>query len=230
MAAPGLWLHVILKLPRGAMHQRTVHPVPRGIEWEDADGRIRLAKILTANDLLRSPDMRLPPTRTSRFFLPLTFSVLWVASTSAQEVVVIPDEISCPECQIEVDMMFELGGPGDTLNIVHANFLPIDSRGRAYYQSVYVPGLIQVFDREGKHIHAFGGEGEGPGEFRGWAALFVSPGDSLYAFDSGLYRLSVFSPEYEFVRSARIDPPLRPLSGFFQDDGSLLRARSRISL
>lgn len=118
--------------------------------------------------------------------------------------------------------MFELGGPGDTLNIVHASFLPMDSRGRLFYQSVYVPGLIQVFNREGEHIHTFGREGEGPGEFRDWAALFVSPGDSLYTFDSSLYRLSVFSPDFEFVRSARIDPPLRPRGGFFQVDGSLL--------
>ena len=140
----------------------------------------------------------------------------------AQAIVAIGDEVSCPECRIDVEMMFELGGPGDTTNIVHANFLPMDSRGRFYYQSVYFPGSIVVFDGQGRHIHTFGRDGEGPGEFRSWAALFVSPGDSLYTFDSGLYRLSVFSPEFEFVRSARIDPPLRPLDGFFQDDGPLL--------
>lgn len=166
--------------------------------------------------------MRLPPTRTSRFFLPLAFSVLWVASTAAQVVVPIPDDILCPECQVEVEMMFELGGPGDTTNIVHTNFLPMDSKGRVYFQSVYFPGSIVVFDRQGRHLHTIGRDGEGPGEFRSWAALFTSPGDSLYAFDSGLYRLSVFSPDFEFVRSARIEPPLRLQDGFFQSDGSLL--------
>ncbi|NNM04938.1 MAG: hypothetical protein HKO65_07520 [Gemmatimonadetes bacterium] len=166
--------------------------------------------------------MRLPPLRTWRFLFPLALSGLWLAPTRAQEVVTIPDEVSCPECRIDVERMFDLGGPGDTLNIVHANFLPMDSRGRVYYQSVYVPGLIQAFDREGKHIHTFGREGEGPGEFRGWAALFISPGDSLFTFDSSLYRLSVFSPDFEFVRSARIDPPFRLRGGFFREDGSLL--------
>jgi hypothetical protein len=166
--------------------------------------------------------MRDPLRRTSQCFLPLVISMLWVASGATQEVVVIPDEVSCPECQIDVEMVFELGGPGDTTNIGHTYFLPMDSKGRVYFQSVYFPGSIAVFDRQGEHIHTIGREGEGPGEFRSWAALFTSPGDSLFAFDSGLYRLSVFSPDFEFVRSGRIEPPLRPHDGFFRDDGSLL--------
>jgi hypothetical protein len=152
----------------------------------------------------------------------LLFTTILVEPTHCQEITAIPDEIVCAECRIDVELMFELGGPGDTTNIVHANFLPMDSRGRVYYQSVYFPGSIVVFDAEGRHIKTFGREGEGPGELAAVAALFISPGDSLYAIDSGLYRLNVFSPEFEFVRSARIDPPLRPGDGFFRKDGSLV--------
>jgi len=103
----------------------------------------------------------------------------------AQEITVVPDDISCPNCRITTEWLFDLGGPGDTTNIVHTNYLPMDSRGRVYFQSLYFPGTIHVFGEHGKHIHSFGREGEGPGEFRSWAALFISPGDSLYAFGRG---------------------------------------------
>jgi hypothetical protein len=49
------------------------------------------------NDRLRSPDMRGPLTRTSLYFLPLAISMLWATSGATQEVVDIPDEVSCPE-------------------------------------------------------------------------------------------------------------------------------------
>ena len=67
--------------------------------------------------------------------------------------------------------------------------------------------------------HSLGREGEGPGEFRSWAALLVSPGDSLFVFDSGNRRLSVFSPDHELVRESRIG--LIPGDGFFRADGSV---------
>jgi hypothetical protein len=78
----------------------------------------------------------------------------------AQEITVVPDDISCPNCRITTERLFDLGGPGGTTNIVHTNYLPMDSRGRVYFQSLYFPGTIHVFGEHGKHIHSFGREGE----------------------------------------------------------------------
>ncbi len=60
---------------------------------------------------------------------------------------------------------------------------------------------LRIFDSGGEYLLAVGGEGEGPGEFQriNWAGFYR--GDSIAAFDGRLGRLSVFSPEGEFVRS-----------------------------
>lgn len=134
----------------------------------------------------------------------------------------VPDVIACSACRISVEPMFELGGPQDTTNIVFTSFLPMDSRGRFYYQSVYVPGELNVFDQRGEHVRTFGHQGEGPGEFTSGAALIVGPHDSLYAFGFGNSRLSVFSPEHEFIRSSPVE--VRPHDGFVRADGSFVIA------
>jgi len=156
----------------------------------------------------------------ARIILTEMLLLLFGSSLGAQEATVVSDESSCPKCSINTERLFELGGPTDTTGIVHTNFLPMDSRGRVYFQSLYAPGSIHVFDVQGKHVHSFGREGEGPGEFKSYGALFVAPGDSLFVFDAGNYRLSVFSPKYEFVRSSRFG--IRPSDGFFRTDGTMI--------
>jgi hypothetical protein len=34
----------------------------------------------------------------------------------AQKITVVPDDISCPNCRITTERLFDLGGPGDTTN------------------------------------------------------------------------------------------------------------------
>jgi hypothetical protein len=60
-------------------------------------------------------------------------------------------------------------------------------------------GHIKVFGQDGS-ISTIGRSGGGPGEFNrltriGWL------GDSLWTLDPGLMRISLFGPDYEFVRS-----------------------------
>lgn len=58
---------------------------------------------------------------------------------------------------------------------------------------------VSVYEPDGSFRHAFGGEGEGPGEFRGLSRLFVR-GDSLLAFDGRTGRLSVFDADGTYAR------------------------------
>ncbi len=60
---------------------------------------------------------------------------------------------------------------------------------------------VRVFDSAGRHLRTFGGDGDGPGEFRRIAGLFRYPGDSLAAFDQGLYRTTIFSRSPGLLRS-----------------------------
>jgi hypothetical protein len=64
---------------------------------------------------------------------------------------------------------------------------------------------IRFYDATGKYIRAVGGQGGGPGEFRGLGPIWLLRGDSIFAFDIMQQRLSVFSPEGEFVRSSQLE-------------------------
>jgi hypothetical protein len=52
---------------------------------------------------------------------------------------------------------------------------------------------VLVFDPSGRRRFAFGGEGDGPGEFRSLETLWRGPGDTLVAFDRGLNRATLIS-------------------------------------
>ena len=86
---------------------------------------------------------------------------------------------------------------------------------------------LRIFDPTGRHLVTTGRKGEGPGEFEGLSGLFVGPGDTLLAYDSNLKRVSVFTPDGEFVRSFTLDfaqgVPL--LVGRFAD-GTFLATRA----
>jgi hypothetical protein len=64
---------------------------------------------------------------------------------------------------------------------------------------------IRFYDAAGKYLRTAGGKGGGPGEFRGLGAIQLLRGDSIFAFDIMQQRLSVFSPEGDFVRSAQLE-------------------------
>ncbi|WP_397546305.1 6-bladed beta-propeller [Rhodothermus marinus] len=79
-----------------------------------------------------------------------------------------------------------------------------DSRGRLWVVDMH-EAVLYVFHPEGRLLQKIGRRGEGPGEFM--APEQVAPGvnDSVYVWDIQLKRLSVFSPEGEFVRSFTMD-------------------------
>lgn len=61
---------------------------------------------------------------------------------------------------------------------------------------------LRVFDREGNHLETWGGEGQGPGEFRGGQLWGLSPlpGDSIIILQYGFAQLTVYGPDGEFLR------------------------------
>lgn len=88
---------------------------------------------------------------------------------------------------------------------------------------------LRLYDSSGGHLVSVGGEGEGPGEFRSLAALHRFGGDSLFAYDQRLDRLSVFDGGGHYVRSFTLEQvaevgahPLVPLG----DDRLLAVTRS----
>jgi hypothetical protein len=67
----------------------------------------------------------------------------------------------------------------------------VDSRGLVYIADV---SEVVVFGPDGRVQRRVGREGDGPGEFRSFAALSILPGDSLFVYDTELRRATVFRP------------------------------------
>ncbi len=76
--------------------------------------------------------------------------------------------------------------------------------GGVLYIAVNLNRGIAAFDPEGRLLRTFGREGDGPGEFRRITALGTSIDGAVWAFDSRLRRLSLFSPSGVYLESHRV--------------------------
>lgn len=97
---------------------------------------------------------------------------------------------------------------------------------------------VLVFDDEGALVRRFGGEGDGPGEFRTAVDLRRRADDSLWVLDSRGMSVSQFSPDGEYVdelpASDLSGDETFPLDVFFHDrfwvDGALTpEERTRVT-
>jgi len=74
---------------------------------------------------------------------------------------------------------------------------------------------VRIFGPDGRHIRTFGGEGEGPGEFRMGPDLILAGPDTLLAWDLRAWRMSWFDEQGTLLRTQSLGPALRdrPLPG-----------------
>jgi hypothetical protein len=88
------------------------------------------------------------------------------------------------------------------------------------------PREIRIFDSGGALLVRFGGDGEGPGEFRTLWGAWLLPGDSILAFDTRLGRTTLFDRQGRPHRTEGVGR--LPEGGFVVldrfDDGSWLLA------
>ncbi len=101
---------------------------------------------------------------------------------------------------------------GDTMLFDNVYNVTADSKGRVYVEANQVYG-IPVFSGEGGLIRQIGREGAGPGEFEFEPGMYIGPRDSVYAFDMGSDRLTIFSPDdFEVVSTVTIGVGATPES------------------
>lgn len=93
-------------------------------------------------------------------------------------------------------------------------------------------GEIMLFDGEGGFVQQIGRRGEGPGEFREISLISFHPGsDSLWVFDEGNARISIFAPnttmpsrdirlDGRFVGAAWASDTILVVQGLFTDGGA----------
>lgn len=84
---------------------------------------------------------------------------------------------------------------------------------------------IRVYSISGEHLQDLGRSGDGPGEFRRVRRLWVTPHDSVMAYDGSLSRVTVYAPDLSLVRTMAIRPQGGASQAFVLrsfDDGQLL--------
>ena len=92
---------------------------------------------------------------------------------------VVPDEVSCTTCEIQVEAELQIGtgdGPGSLLG--RPTHLVLDSLGR-FWVTMLDYGFPFVFDAGGQFLQQVGSAGAGPGEFRYATVVAALPGDSV---------------------------------------------------
>lgn len=77
--------------------------------------------------------------------------------------------------------------------------IQVDSKGNIYVLDGRAR-RVRVFDKDGKHIRSFGGQGQGPGEFQLANDIVLTPDETIMILDRGNYRLSFFSQEGELLK------------------------------
>ena len=66
-------------------------------------------------------------------------------------------------------------------------------------------GMPFVLESNGNFVTVLGRPGEGPGELVEPGAIHVDQQDSVFVWDSGTGRMSVFGPEHDFVRTYAVE-------------------------
>ena len=92
-------------------------------------------------------------------------------------------------------------------------------------------GELRVFDTSGSHMATWGGEGEGPGEFRSLTHVAPWPGDSIAAWYTGGLGIAVFDSDGNFGRSFALGSSemavwLRPRPLAVRETGDILAIKA----
>ena len=146
--------------------------------------------------------------------------LLFQASCNADEPV---PETSESSWRMDAVPVFAVGGEpsGPTSDIYNVSGAVRLSDGRIVIADG-APRLL-VLDSMGTYLETWGGEGDGPGEFRriGWMQLV--PGDSIVVYDPVLARVQFFTGGGEYAGSVRPDVPRWALVGRSRDGGWVSR-------
>lgn len=89
--------------------------------------------------------------------------------------------------------------------------LDLDREGNVYvFEARDVE--IRVYSPDGELLRRIGRAGQGPGEFANWTVLGGISGDTLWTFDMGGERLTLFDLEGNVLSTARIENVTAPLA------------------
>jgi hypothetical protein len=148
--------------------------------------------------------IRRSPNHSSGLLVLLLLGVLSQAASGQQGVVRnIPDRPD-QSVQLELTELFRVGslnGADDSFGRVMSAAL--SPSGRLFIADDQQRTVI-AFDARGRFVKKLGRQGSGPGEFQQPWLVAVDPHDSVFVWDAGLARVSVFGPGLQYIRSFRV--------------------------
>ena len=66
---------------------------------------------------------------------------------------------------------------------------------------------LRVFDAQGRHLHSFGRQGEGPGEFAPFTSMLLWPApQNKFVVRDGTGRAHLFEEDARFLETVLLDP------------------------
>ena len=111
----------------------------------------------------------------------------------AQSLLEIADEAD--ECTVQLREVLRLGDPGDPGTIGSRPEITRTAAGEYIVASVENRGQLLVFDADGAFLEAFGGNGDGPGEYRVPGRMRPGSDGSLRILDLVNRRITRVSPD-----------------------------------
>ncbi len=140
--------------------------------------------------------------RTHSFASELAACLLLLGATSSLSACISRVEDSADESVRRTSsgpalgVLFRIGdeSSGDTILFGGiGELVAVDRAGRIFVGEEQDP-VIYVFTADGSLVRIIGQKGSGPGEFQRLESIHSGPGDTLYAFDSQLDRISAYEP------------------------------------
>lgn len=116
--------------------------------------------------------------------------------------VIVPDEVSCRSCSIEITTL-GLRGTAQVPLPDWPTDARVDSQGRFWVFSDDMPA--RIFDASGRFIRLIGQNGSGPNEYRPLGMLLQLDRDSLAVLDFNNARISILAPDLRMVRTVPSD-------------------------
>ena len=161
--------------------------------------------------------LRRRPMKSPRLLIPIPFLLLTAPVLTAQEVLNWGDFELCEDCELEVTELVRLGdadGPGI---IEGADVRVVWDEEIGYLHFLRFGTRIKIFDHDGTFLREIGGEGDGPGEFRGIGYVQVIDG-RVVVLDVMKSAIVILSPAGEYItqHSYRL-PETGPISPVGQD-------------
>jgi len=103
--------------------------------------------------------------------------------------------------KFEEDLIIKSSDPNNIYSFF-ASGLEVDSKGNIYVLDSYDKKILK-FNKSGKYLKAFGGEGQGPGEFESVTNIEIDKQDNIYVQDIVRMALVVFDSNGVFRKNIR---------------------------